>query len=101
MNNSFEVVAEISQNELPTELSGMNAYNLNYNAYLGENCNIVSFNGYYYTFQNQSMIAVTLPSNYYWNKFHSPSLNYLIINSQLHRYNHLSNSYEIAYNLSS
>ena len=100
MNNSLEVIAEIPQNELPPELAGFNQYNLNYNSFLGENCNIVSFNGYYYTVQNDTLTSVTVPSNYNtWNKIRSESMTYMMSDFTLYKYSEQSNSYVSIYNL--
>ena len=85
---------------MPSELSGLNQYNLNYNSYLGEYCNIVSFNGYYYTVQNDTFTPVTIPSSYNtYDKIRTESMNYMLSDYTLYKYSEQSNSYVSIYTL--
>ncbi len=101
VNNTFEKIAEITPSEIPMELSGMmNSYSISYNSYLGEYCNIVSFNGYYYTIHNDTLAAITLPTGGMgMNRMKSESMTYMFSDYSLYKYSALSNSYVSVFTL--
>lgn len=70
----------------------MNSYSIYYSSYLGENCNIVSFSGYYYTIQNDTLAPITLPMNMGgMNRMKSESMTYMFSDYSLYKYSALSN----------
>lgn len=78
----------------------MNSYSIYYSSYLGENCNIVSFSGYYYTIQNDTLAPITLPMNMGgMNRMKSESMTYMFSDYSLYKYSALSNSYVSIFNL--